>query len=109
MDGEGSVSIVLAQIPSTDKLLKQLPEIIPGRYCKITISDTGHGMDQTTMQRIFEPFFTTKEVGKGTGLGLSTVHSIIKEHQGEILVESQLGHGTTFTLLLPEYKEKNHG
>ncbi len=112
MDGEGSVIIELTQIPSTDKILKQFPEIIPGGYCKITVSDTGHGMDQTTMQRIFEPFFTTKEVGKGTGLGLSTVHSIMKEHQGEIIVESQLGHGTTFTLLLPEYndlKEKHHG
>lgn len=112
MDGEGSVIIEISQIPSTDHILKQFPEVVPGDYCKITITDTGHGMDQTTMQRIFEPFFTTKEVGKGTGLGLSTVHTIIKEHQGEIMVESQLGHGTTFTLLLPEYKdmkEKTNG
>ena len=62
-------------------------------------------MDQKTIQRIFEPFFTTKEVGKGTGLGLSIAHSVIKEHQGEISVTSQLGLGTTFTILLPEYQQ----
>lgn len=105
MEGEGTVTIELSQISSSDQLLSQFSQIMPGKYCKITIKDTGYGMDQTTMERIFEPFYTTKEVGKGTGLGLSTVHSIIKEHQGEIIVDSQLGHGTTFTLLLPEYQE----
>lgn len=105
MDGEGNVTIELNRVSSTDKILKQFPEVIAGHYCKIDLSDTGHGMDQTTMERIFEPFYTTKEVGKGTGLGLATVHTIIKEHQGEIVVQSQLGHGTTFTLLLPEYQD----
>jgi signal transduction histidine kinase len=60
-------------------------------------------MDQHTIDRSFEPFFTTKEVGKGTGLGLSIVHSIIKEHEGEVTIRSTLGHGTTFVILLPEY------
>lgn len=105
MDGEGTVTIKLSRIPVTDKILKQFPNIIKEPYCKIEVIDTGHGMDQTTMARIFEPFYTTKEVGKGTGLGLATVHSIIKEHQGEILVESRLGHGTKFILLLPEHNE----
>lgn len=105
MDGEGTVKINLNHIPSSDNILAQFPNIIKGMYCKLQFSDTGHGMDQTTMARMFEPFFTTKEVGKGTGLGLATVHTIVKEHQGEIIVESQLGHGTTFTLLFPEYKE----
>lgn len=106
MEGEGSVTIGLSRVAADDPLLRQFPKIIQTSYCKIDISDTGHGMDQTTMERIFEPFFTTKEVGKGTGLGLSTVHSIIKEHQGEVWVESRLGHGTTFSLLLPEYVEQ---
>jgi len=105
MDGEGNVKIHLNRVSSAEKIFAQFPNVIKGVYCKLQLADTGHGMDQTTMERMFEPFFTTKEVGKGTGLGLATVHSIIKEHQGEIIVESQLGHGTTFTLLLPEYTE----
>src|SRR5579872_6553087 len=105
MDGEGNVKIILGHIPSSDKALRQFPNVIKGMYCKLQLSDTGHGMDQTTMQRMFEPFFTTKEVGKGTGLGLATVHSIVKEHQGEIIVESRLGQGTTFTLLFPEHND----
>jgi signal transduction histidine kinase len=104
MEGEGNVKITLTQVASTDKALAQFHNVIKGIYCKLQLSDTGHGMDQPTMERMFEPFFTTKEVGKGTGLGLATVHSIVKEHQGEIIVESRLGHGTTFTLLFPENK-----
>lgn len=103
MDGEGTIDIHLEHIEGSDPLLKQFPDTQNKRYCKIEIKDTGHGMDQHTMERIFEPFYTTKEVGKGTGLGLSIVHSIIKEHQGEISVTSQLGQGTVFLILLPEY------
>jgi signal transduction histidine kinase len=111
MEGEGSVTITLSEVLAEDKLLLQFPKKSSTSYCRIDMTDTGHGMDQPTVQRIFEPFFTTKEVGKGTGLGLSTVHAIMEEHQGEILVTSQLGHGTTFTLLLPEYnnQEKQNG
>ena len=67
----------------------------------VKISDTGTGMDEKTKERVFNAFFTTKSVGEGTGLGLSISHRIIQRHNGKILVESQLGKGTTFTISLP--------
>lgn len=103
MDSEGKITIRMTHVAANDPFLKQFPEARQQNYCKLEIKDTGHGMDQNTMERIFEPFFTTKEVGKGTGLGLSIVHSIIKDHEGEITVKSQLGQGSTFMILLPEY------
>lgn len=106
MDGEGTITIQLQYIPANSDALNDFSKMDNANYCKIDITDTGHGMDQHTISRIFEPFFTTKEVGKGTGLGLATVHTIMKEHQGEIKVSSQIGLGTTFTLWLPEYEEK---
>jgi PAS domain S-box-containing protein len=67
----------------------------------VAISDTGHGILKEDLQRIFEPFFTTKEVGKGTGLGLSITYEIVKKHNGEVTVESEVGKGTTFTVRIP--------
>lgn len=91
----------------------QYPDLSPGAYIKLSISDTGHGIPPQVIDRIFDPFFTTKDKGEGTGMGLSVVHGIIKNHGGAIYVASQGGIGTTFTAFLPlmerqsEKKKKN--
>jgi len=100
-DEPGRLLVRLDPVRPTEPLLQAHPGLKPMLYARLTIADTGHGMDAKTLDRIFEPFFTTKPVGKGTGLGLAVVHGIVASHNGIITVESQIGQGTTFTLYFP--------
>jgi PAS domain S-box-containing protein len=97
----GTLTIELEEVTPDKNLLGMLPELYEQPYAKLTISDTGYGIDRMTMDHIFEPFFTTKPVNKGTGLGLSVVHGIITGYKGVINVESQPGKGCSFQIFLP--------
>jgi PAS domain S-box-containing protein len=102
MEGRpGQLTVKLNSFLPDEKFIQAHPEFRPVQYSRLTVADTGHGMDAKTMERIFEPFFTTKPVGKGTGLGLAVVHGIVRSHDGIITVESQPGQGATFCVFFP--------
>jgi len=100
MAGGGFISIATSRMVLTERDVG-FYGIAPGKYVQLTISDTGEGMDDETMQKIFDPFFTTKAIGHGTGLGLAMVYGIIRNHAGGISVKSALNKGTIFTIFLP--------
>ncbi len=97
----GILQVDLAQVMLGADASRSYPDLKPGAYARLTISDTGHGMSKETQARIFDPFFSTKEVGKGSGLGLSVVHGIVASHNGTITVDSEIDHGSTFEILFP--------
>lgn len=98
----GKLTISVDYIDLDSRFLQLRPDAIVDKYWKVSVSDTGVGMDENELAQIFTPFFTTKEQGQGTGLGLSMVYSIIKEHQGLVEVDSEPSKGTTFNVYLPE-------
>ncbi len=97
----GNITFDLVPVQVDSRLSKSNPDLHPGPYLRLAVTDTGKGMNAATLERIFEPFFTTKPQGKGTGLGLSMVHGIMKSHAGAITVESQTGKGACFHLYFP--------
>lgn len=98
----GRIDISLSNAFLTPETIKNDPNMRIGDFVKLTVRDTGHGIDKNILDKIFEPYFTTKDPGKGTGLGLSLVHGIVQIHGGFITVESRLGKGTAFSVYLPK-------
>jgi two-component system cell cycle sensor histidine kinase/response regulator CckA len=98
----GVLGVSLSKIGVTASLAPRYPDLKPGPYLQLTVSDTGYGMDAALMERIFDPYFTTKGLGEGTGLGLAVVQGIVKSCGGLITVYSEPGEGTTFNIFLPK-------
>jgi len=107
MAGAGVLAVTLRDVEFDGQTAPLHAEGHCGKFIRLSVADTGAGMDEPTQRRIFEPFFTTKPDGKGTGLGLATVFRIVKQHQGWIHVESRLGIGTTFHVFLPAQTENS--
>jgi PAS domain S-box-containing protein len=100
-DKGGLLELVLEQVEVNLEMCRLQPELKPGHYVRLSVTDNGIGMSAAVLEKIFDPFFTTKDKGKGTGLGLAVVHGIVQQHGGMISVSSVLGEGTTFRVYCP--------
>ncbi len=109
MPDGGDLTIETSNIDFDAETARERDELAPGRYTRLSVSDTGIGMPQEVQSRVLEPFFTTKEVGKGTGLGLSMVHGFAKQSEGHLEIYSELGHGTSVSLYLPDAAKLKDG
>ncbi|PIP38501.1 MAG: hypothetical protein COX19_12325 [Desulfobacterales bacterium CG23_combo_of_CG06-09_8_20_14_all_51_8] len=103
----GILTVTLGSEEFPPTLRKKDTELAPGKYIKLTISDTGYGISEVDKERIFDPYYTTKAQGMGTGLGLSVAQSIVKKHGGSIHCSSKPGVGTDFIIYLPVMDKKN--
>ena len=99
--GPGTLNVSLKNITGSPQFARENPHLLTGEWVRVSVSDTGHGMDPVTLRRIFEPFYTTKQPGEGTGLGLAVVHGIVTAHGGVVTVESAPGKGSTFRFYFP--------
>jgi two-component system, cell cycle sensor histidine kinase and response regulator CckA len=106
MPGGGNVVVATRNEALDTALQHQYGAVPPGRYVVLVVQDAGSGMSSEVMERLFEPFFTTKGHGKGTGLGLATVHGIVTQSGGHIVVRSTVGQGTEFSVYLPAHSGK---
>ena len=105
MAAGGKLTIATENVVLDEKFCREHDELVAGPYVELAISDTGTGMSKDVLERVFEPFFTTKKAGKGTGLGLGQVYAFVKQSNGHIEVDSELGKGTTFRIYLPALPE----
>ena len=99
--GPGTLTVELDAVVVDSVAARGHRDLRPGEFARITVRDTGAGMDHDTLQRMYEPFFTTRRQGEGTGLGLAVVHGIVRSHGGAVLAESEPGRGTVMQVLLP--------
>jgi PAS domain S-box-containing protein len=109
ISGSGTIMIKTNNVHRDEAICEDHSVFAPGDYVRLEVTDDGCGMDKATQDSLFEPFFTTKEMGKGTGLGLATTYGIVRQNNGIIFVNSELGHGTSFEIMLPRHTPKSEG